>query len=130
MIFFIFWQCRLIVAQMSDTRSDAWNHLIWMVLIVTSFSVTPFNKIGLPTLSSDAEQVLLYFLISVTTLTHVHYGYSVVNQVYYFFFFAEIFLNTFFYILQQVCEMCDHFKIRCFKVRLTTNDKQTHEKLN
>lgn len=77
MIFF--WQCRLIVAQMSDSRADAWNHLIGMVLIVTGFSVTPFNKIGLPTLSSDAEQVLLYFLISVATLTHVHYGYSVVN---------------------------------------------------
>lgn len=92
---------------MSDTRADAWNHLEWLMLIVTAVSVAPLDKYKIFMLDSYVERVLLYFLTSVATLTHFHYGYGVVR------------------------EMCEHFKIRCFKVRPNLNlNKHEREKLN
>lgn len=75
-------QCRLIVAQMSDTRADAWNHLLWLILIVTGISVVPWNQFGLPTIDDNVEIVLVYFLTSVATLTHLHYGQGVVSAIF------------------------------------------------
>lgn len=78
-------QCRLIVAQMSDTRADCWNHLMWLILIVSGLSVAPKDSFYLSILDQNIETVLLYFLSSVALLTHLHYGYGVVcliNNVY------------------------------------------------
>lgn len=74
-----FFQCRLIVAQMSDTRADAWNHLLWLILIVTSLAVAPLDRYNLLILEPHVEQVLVYFLTSVATLTQIHYGVGVVS---------------------------------------------------
>lgn len=64
---------------MSDTRADAWNHLIWIVLLATGISVAPLEKFNLPKLEQHVESALVYFLASIATLTHVHYGYGVVS---------------------------------------------------
>lgn len=75
-------QCRLIVSQMSVTRSEAWH---WQTpMFVISFLLS----LWLPLL----ERPLLYMLLLVTTLSHWHYGASVVNQ------------------------MCEHFNRVCFTV--------------
>ncbi|XP_017849266.2 ethanolaminephosphotransferase 1 isoform X1 [Drosophila busckii] len=63
--------CRLIVAQMSSTRSDAWH---WQTpMFIGSLLVS----LWMPVL----ERPLLYALLIVTTFTHWHYGTSVVNQM-------------------------------------------------
>ncbi|XP_011181121.2 ethanolaminephosphotransferase 1 [Zeugodacus cucurbitae] len=63
--------CRLIVAQMSNTRCDAFHYMMPVFLI--------FVGIGLwiPLL----ERLMLYVLFIVTTLTHWHYGTNVVNEM-------------------------------------------------
>uniref|UniRef100_A0A182WFG7 Uncharacterized protein n=1 Tax=Anopheles minimus TaxID=112268 RepID=A0A182WFG7_9DIPT len=85
--------CRLIVAQMSDTRADLWNGLLNLLSVVAFFSVLPYPMIGLPELSIQIERYLLYGLTFCVTIAHIHYGAGVVR------------------------EMCHHFRIRCFKVR-------------
>ncbi|XP_030376746.1 ethanolaminephosphotransferase 1 [Scaptodrosophila lebanonensis] len=89
--------CRLIVAQMSSTRSEAWH---WQTPM---FALSLILSLWLPIL----ERPLLYTLLVVTTLTHWHYGASVVNQ------------------------MCDHFNRICFTVhkRVPTLEKE-QDKLN
>lgn len=67
----ICFQCRLIVSQMSSTRSEAWHWQTPMFVISVLFSRL------LPIL----ERPLLYALLIVTTLTHWHYGARVVNQM-------------------------------------------------
>ncbi|XP_055298290.1 ethanolaminephosphotransferase 1 isoform X2 [Sitodiplosis mosellana] len=85
--------CRLIVAQMSDTRADGFNHLICLVIIVFGLSVAPLDKFDANiTIDPDIEKTLVYCLAAIATLMHFHFGYGVVR------------------------EMCDHFKIRCFKI--------------
>lgn len=64
---------------MSDTRADAWNHLLWLILIVTSLSVAPLDRWNILVFDKNIECVLVYFSTSVATLTHFHYGYSVVS---------------------------------------------------
>nr|CAH7724305.1 unnamed protein product [Callosobruchus chinensis] len=77
--------CRLIVAQMSNTRCEVFNCL----LIPTSVVVA----IALTTRLETFELFLTYALCIVTTLTHLHYGTSVVRQ------------------------MCQHFKVNCFTIK-------------
>ncbi|EDW12396.1 ethanolaminephosphotransferase 1 isoform X2 [Drosophila mojavensis] len=74
--------CRLIVSQMSVTRCEAWH---WQTPM---FVMSLLMSLWLPIL----ERPLLYILLIVTTLTHWHYGASVVNQ------------------------MCEHFNRVCFTV--------------
>ncbi|XP_030562088.1 ethanolaminephosphotransferase 1 [Drosophila novamexicana] len=74
--------CRLIVSQMSVTRAEAWH---WQTPM---FVLSMLVSLWLPAL----ERPLLYTLLIVTTLTHWHYGASVVNQ------------------------MCEHFNRVCFTV--------------
>ncbi|XP_036215932.2 ethanolaminephosphotransferase 1 [Bactrocera oleae] len=63
--------CRLIVAQMSNTRCDVFHYMMPIFLC--------FVGIGLwiPLL----ERLMLYVLFVVTTLTHWHYGTNVVNEM-------------------------------------------------
>lgn len=86
--------CRLIVAQMSDTRTDAWNTLMWPLCFVAFFSCVPiFELFGLSSITVDTERWMVYLLTTITTIAHIHYGQGIVR------------------------EMCDHFHIKCFKVR-------------
>jgi len=84
--------CRVIVAQMSDTRCEKFNCLLWPTLLATTLCTFPYTKVGLSPITQETELWILYLLAAAVTLIHLHYGIGV------------------------VCEMCDHFKIRCFKV--------------
>ncbi|KAM7351846.1 ethanolaminephosphotransferase 1 isoform 2-T2 [Cochliomyia hominivorax] len=76
--------CRLIVSQMSNTRCESFH---WMTPI---YVICIAMGLWLPSL----ERFMLYFLFIVTTLSHWHYGSSVVNQ------------------------MCVHFNRICFSVQM------------
>lgn len=84
--------CRLIVAQMSDTRSDLWNAMLNMLAFATIVCVFPYPVLGMPDLRIDYERSILYALTLVITIAHLHYGQGVVR------------------------EMCHHFRIKCFKI--------------
>lgn len=73
-------QCRLIVAQMSDTRTDGWNDLLWYILGATILSVTPWHIVKLPGISVAAERFLVMVLTAIATIVHFHYGQGVVIQ--------------------------------------------------
>lgn len=85
--------CRLIVAQMSDTKCDGFNILMWPLVFATMVSCFPFyDKLGVQ-LTVDVERMIVYGLTIFSTIAHIHYGQGVVR------------------------EMCHHFRIKCFKVR-------------
>ncbi|XP_005192134.1 ethanolaminephosphotransferase 1 [Musca domestica] len=63
--------CRLIVAQMSNTRCESFH---WMTPI---YVICIALGLWLPFL----ERFMLYFLFIITTLSHWHYGAAVVNQM-------------------------------------------------
>ncbi|XP_050318348.1 ethanolaminephosphotransferase 1 isoform X1 [Bactrocera neohumeralis] len=89
--------CRLIVAQMSDVRCDGFNLLLWPLLATVAASCFPWYEQLLGSeISADMECWILQALTIFVTIAHLHYGKRV------------------------VCEMCDHFNIRCFKVRYTS----------
>ncbi|GJQ76278.1 hypothetical protein Trydic_g2008 [Trypoxylus dichotomus] len=77
--------CRLIVAQMSQTRSELYNWLLFPTAI-TVFASLLIQK-------TQVDMALLYALCIIATLGHIHYGTCVVKQ------------------------MCDHFRIDCFRIR-------------
>ncbi|XP_034471624.1 ethanolaminephosphotransferase 1 [Drosophila innubila] len=87
--------CRLIVSQMSTSRCEAWH---WQTPLYVG---TILLSLWLPIL----ERPLLYMLLVVTTLTHWHYGASVVNQ------------------------MCEHFNRVCFTVHKRVRDMGNLKKL-
>nr|XP_022915245.1 ethanolaminephosphotransferase 1 [Onthophagus taurus] len=77
--------CRLIVAQMSSTRCELYNWLLYPTGICIFASVmTQYTQVDI---------ALLYSLLLLALLAHIHYGTCVVR------------------------EMCDHFHINCFKIR-------------
>ena len=81
--------CRLIVAQMSDQRSDAFN-----LLLIPTTAVVACCVFLLPTgRSLVIEEGLLYVLTFFAICAHIHYGTCVVRQ------------------------MCRHFRIDCFRIR-------------
>ncbi|XP_070068206.1 ethanolaminephosphotransferase 1 [Drosophila takahashii] len=85
--------CRLIVAQMSDMRCDAFNVLMWPLAATVGVCCFPYYQEVFDTdLSADVEKWIVQGLTIFSTLAHWHYGYGVVS------------------------EMCDHFNIRCFKI--------------
>ncbi|XP_067623913.1 ethanolaminephosphotransferase 1 isoform X2 [Eurosta solidaginis] len=102
--------CRLIVAQMSDTRCDGFNLLMWPLLASVGACCFPWYKqlVGAD-ISADMECWIVQALTIFVTVAHLHYGQGV------------------------VCEMCDHFGIRCFKIKKTeatgnvTTTAATHE---
>ena len=65
--------CRLIVAQMSSTRSEVLNWMIYPVASVVAVALTLPASIG-------AELPLLYAITAFATLMHVHYGVCVVSN--------------------------------------------------
>lgn len=65
---------------MSDTRADAWNYLLWPILVVATLSVAPLDRYNLMIIDVYVECVLVYFLTSISLVAHIHYGYSVVSK--------------------------------------------------
>ncbi|XP_055685158.1 ethanolaminephosphotransferase 1 isoform X1 [Lutzomyia longipalpis] len=84
--------CRLIVAQMSDTRTDCWNSLLWLLLLVTGVSTFPFYSNFHVDFSANIELAIVYIITGISTVAHIHYGTCVVR------------------------EMCHHFNIKCFQI--------------
>ncbi|KAM8714965.1 hypothetical protein ACLKA7_002073 [Drosophila subpalustris] len=80
---------------MSTSRCEAWH---WQTPF---YVVTILLSLWLPIL----ERPFLYMLLIVTTLTHWHYGASVVNQ------------------------MCEHFNRVCFTVHKRVKDMGNQKKL-
>lgn len=74
--------CKLIIAQMSNTRCQIFN---WMLI---PFSIIILVSIIVPSL----ELFLLYVILMISVIYHIHYGTCVVKQ------------------------MCDHFDIMCFRI--------------
>ncbi|XP_053693053.1 ethanolaminephosphotransferase 1 isoform X2 [Sabethes cyaneus] len=84
--------CRLIVAQMTDTRTDAWNAMLNLMALATLVCIFPYEVFGISNLWVVYERNILYALAFVVTVGHLHYGQGVVR------------------------EMCSHFRIKCFKI--------------
>lgn len=66
--------CRLIVAQMSNTRCEVFN---WLLVPV---GVAVFSALVLPK-TLDLELPILYALTVLTFLAHVHYGVCLVSLI-------------------------------------------------
>lgn len=72
-------QCRLIVAQMSDTRTDCCNAFIWPLMVVVLVSIIPYPLLGLGDLHPLTEQWMVYVSTALATMAHIHYGQGVVS---------------------------------------------------
>uniref|UniRef100_A0A1B0G3X7 Uncharacterized protein n=1 Tax=Glossina morsitans morsitans TaxID=37546 RepID=A0A1B0G3X7_GLOMM len=95
---------RLIVAQMSDTRCDAFNILMWPLVATVAISCFPWYKqLWGVDIAADTERWIVQALTIFVTIAHIHYGQGVVR------------------------EMCDHFNIRCFKITNTVRAEQELE---
>lgn len=79
--------CKLIIAQMSNTRCELLSFILLPLLLAVLF------VISVPGLTAKSELMVLYGLSIFVTLAHVHYGTCVVS------------------------EMCDHLKIRPFHIK-------------
>lgn len=91
--------CRLIVAQMSNSRCELINYLLYPLLAAVALSLAlPGLGFGLA-----GELFLLYGLSLLATAVHLHYGACVVRQ------------------------MCDHFRIEAF--RIPGGDKRGEHRL-
>ena len=66
--------CRLIVAQMSNSRCEAVNYLIYPLVAVVAVSL-------LAPVGAAVELALLYALTALTTMVHLHYVTCVVRQM-------------------------------------------------
>ena len=66
---FLLFKCRLIIAQMSDQRSEVFNYLfIPLVVAISMAFVYP-----------QYEILTLYALFAVVITTHLHFGISIVS---------------------------------------------------
>jgi ethanolaminephosphotransferase len=71
---YVILQCRLVVAQMTSTRSDGINTLLCLFVPIQIMSVY-----GL--FNSKTEFALLFLYNAIATLAHLHYGICVVRQI-------------------------------------------------
>lgn len=94
-------QCRLIVAQMSDTICDGWNCQLSVYSIATLICILPYQLLGLPAMPFVVEKWIQITLLTVFSVLHFHYGYGIVT------------------------EMCQHFGIKCFTVSLSFHHSLT-----
>ena len=79
--------CRLIVAQMTNTRCELVNVLIYPLALAVAVSLL------VPGFPREAELAVVYLLTAGLTLAHLHYAVCVVIQ------------------------MCGHLKIKCFQIK-------------
>lgn len=75
----LIFQCRLIVAQMSDTRTEGWNTFFWPLLVGVTISIFPYPHLGMKEIDSKYERWVVYALTSMLTIAHVHYGQGIVS---------------------------------------------------
>lgn len=76
---FLIFQCRLIVAQMSDTRTEAWNSFFWPLLVAVTISIIPYPHLGMKDIDPEFERWVVYVLTSMLTIAHFHYGQGIVS---------------------------------------------------
>merc|ERR1712098_594658 len=76
--------CKLIIAQMSNTRSELFS------VILIPLAITVALVVALPGVTPSMELAVLYTLTVFVVLAHIHYGSCV------------------------VLEMCDHLRVRPF----------------
>jgi len=81
--------CKLIIAQMSNTRSELFSVILYPLAIVVILVLT------VPGMTASRELTVLYIFTGFVTLAHIHYGSCV------------------------VAEMCDHLNVRPFHIRHT-----------
>lgn len=74
-------QCRLIIAQMSNTRTDCWNFFIWPIMVIVTVSILPYPRFGMTDLMPITEQWLVYVSVALATVAHIHFGYGVVSII-------------------------------------------------
>jgi len=79
--------CKLIIAQMSNTRSELFSG------ILLPLAITVTSVLVLPGMTAGRECAILYCLTGVVILAHIHYGTCV------------------------VAEMCHHLNIQAFSIR-------------
>jgi len=82
--------CRLIIAQMSNTRMELLSGILAPSLAAILLALV------IPGISAATELYIMYSLTAIVTIAHIHYGSCV------------------------VLEMCDHFNIRPFHIRDTS----------
>lgn len=71
--------CRLIVAQMSDTRTDGWNFQLTLMSFATVICIFPYQLLKFQKPPEIFETYVLYTLAAVTSILHFHYGVCVVS---------------------------------------------------
>lgn len=79
---------------MSDTICDGWNFQLTLYSIATIICIAPYQALGLPPLPFTFEIWILYGSLILYSALHFHYGYGIVT------------------------EMCQHFRIKCFTVKV------------
>lgn len=77
----LIFQCRLIVAQMSDTRTEAWNTFFWPLLVGVTISIFPYPYLGMKDIHPEFERWVVYVITSMLTIAHIHYGQGIVSFV-------------------------------------------------
>ncbi|XP_037052461.1 ethanolaminephosphotransferase 1-like [Bradysia coprophila] len=83
---------RLIVAQMTKTAVNGWNHQLTLYTVAVIVCVAPYQMIGLPMLPMFVEKFILLGLFLFSKFVHIHYAYGMIN------------------------ELCDYLGIRCFTI--------------
>ena len=73
MIFLSFFQCRLIICQMTSTKASNFN---WLLLPYMATAV-----LSIATNLGNMELVLLYTLTVFVVCAHVHFGVNVVSTI-------------------------------------------------
>lgn len=83
--------CRLIVSQMSSTRCESFNTLFYPIGLALIYVFFVSHQ-------SHSEVRIVWALLILSVLAHVHYGVCVVQQ------------------------MCQHFRIHCFTMKKPSSD--------
>lgn len=74
--------CRLIVAQMTNTRCQIFNWTLIPLTITVFLFTYPLEQTSLgPYLTKTNEAYALYFMVVLVTLAHIHYGICMVRQI-------------------------------------------------
>lgn len=75
LMFLIYFQCRLIVSQMSSTRCESFNTLLYPIGLALAY-VFLFSH------QSQFEVQIVWALLILSVLAHIHYGVCVVSHLF------------------------------------------------
>lgn len=74
--------CRLIIAQMTSTRCRVFNiGIIPLTFCVALVTLSPFNAHLSAFMTRQNEVYILYFMVVLVTIQHIHYGICMVRQI-------------------------------------------------